>query len=159
WLPQVCRVVNGTPTGLCDYSRVGAINLAFAAETTIFHAIISIIVPILLVELLLPRRAAYPWLGRKAPFAFIGAGLLVLAFGVLVNIAAFQQHGLPGPFAEPYLIELALMALLIAVSLAIRPRVESHTHRRLERYPVVGAHLRASGCCASSAFWHCWSSS
>jgi hypothetical protein len=121
WLPQVCRVAHGTTTGLCDYSRVGNINLAFAAETTVFHAIISISVPILLVELILPRRAAGPWLGRKAPFAFVGAEVLVLAAGLIANIADFRKHGLAGPFAAPYVIEIALMALLITLALAIKP--------------------------------------
>jgi hypothetical protein len=120
WLPQVCRIVHGTATGLCDYSRVGGINLAFAAQTTLVHAVISISVPILLVELLFPRRAPIPWLGRKAPFAFVGAELLVLALGVAFNISTFRRHGLAGPPAGPYLLELALMALLI--TLAILPR-------------------------------------
>ncbi len=42
WLPLVCRLAHGATTGLCDYSRVGGINLAFAAELTAFDAVISI---------------------------------------------------------------------------------------------------------------------
>jgi len=123
WLPQVCRFANGTATGLCDYSRVAGINLAWAAMTMVFHAAISIAVPILLVELLFPRSAASPWLGRKAPLAFAGAELLVLALGLNGSITSFQQHGLEGPFALPYLIEIALMASIVLLALAIVPFV------------------------------------
>jgi hypothetical protein len=65
-----------------------------------------------------------------------GAGLLVLGLGVVANIASFCQHGLPGPFAQPYVVELALMALLITVALALKPGVlKAGTHT---------AHLRSA---------------
>jgi hypothetical protein len=138
WLPQVCRVVHGTPTGLCDYSRVGGISLAFAAQTTIFHAVISITVPIVLVELLFPRRATGPWLGRTAPYLFAACELLVLAFGVVSNIASFRQHGFSGPPAAPYLIELALLALLSVVALRIKPAAPtSYSVSALPPHPWV----------------------
>jgi hypothetical protein len=133
WLPQICNVVNGTATGLCDYSRVGGINLAWAASLTFFHAIISIAVPILLVDLLFPRRAPLPWLGRKAPFAFVGADILVLAFGVLFNVVSFRQHGRPGPYVGPYIAETALMAVFIVWALCSRPRVRGVNPRPAPR--------------------------
>jgi hypothetical protein len=108
-------------TGLCDYSRVAGINLLWAVSLTTFHAIISISVPILLVELLFTQRAPSPWLGRKSPVVFVGAEALVLAFGLLINIVSFRQHHQVGPPVGPYLLEGALMALLIVLALTCAP--------------------------------------
>jgi hypothetical protein len=125
WLPQICVVTHGVATGICDYSRVGSINLIWAASLTFFHALISITIPILLVELMFPRRASRPWLGRKAPFVFIVAELLVLVFGLLLNFVSFRQHGFAGPPLGPYLIEIVLMATFITVALNIKPGAPS----------------------------------
>jgi hypothetical protein len=133
WLPQVCVVTKGVATGICDYSRVGGINLAWAASLTFFHAVISITVPILLVELMFPRRAPLPWLGRKAPFAFVVAEMLVLAFGLLVNIASYRQHGFDGPYVGPYLAEIGLMAIFITLALNVRPGTRLPIERRTPR--------------------------
>jgi hypothetical protein len=104
--------------GLCDYGRYGAINWPWALSLTTFHAVVSITIPILLVELSFPHLAARLWLGRKAPFAFIGAEILVLAFGLFINIIAFAQHQVAGPYLGPYFVEIALMAVFIALALS-----------------------------------------
>jgi hypothetical protein len=133
WLPQVCVVTKGVATGICDYSRVGGINLAWALSLTLFHAVISITVPILLVELLFPRRATLPWLGRKAPLAFVFAEMLVLAFGLLFNVVSYRQHGFDGPYVGPYLAEVALMAVFIVLALNISPGRRPANDRRAPR--------------------------
>lgn len=133
WLPQICVVSNGVATGICDYSRVGGINLVWAVSLTFFHAVISITVPILLVELVFPRRAAIPWLGRKAPVAFVFAEILVLAFGLLINILSYRQHDFDGPYVGPYLVEIVLMAIFIVLALSIKPRARPPSERRTPR--------------------------
>src|SRR6185437_9021492 len=133
WLPQVCVVTKGVATGICDYSRVGGINLAWALSLTFFHAVISITVPILLVELLFPRRAPLPWLGRKAPVVFIFAEALVLAFGLLLNVLLYRQHGFDGPYLGTYFAETVLMTFFIVLALNIKPRARPAIERRPPR--------------------------
>lgn len=60
WSEPVCTIVNGIENGLCDYSRVGGINLLWALELTVFHAIVSMTIPILLVSLVFPRLWTRP---------------------------------------------------------------------------------------------------
>ncbi len=133
WLPQICVVTNGVANGICDYSRVGGINLVWAASLTFFHAVISITIPILLVELMFPRRAPLPWLGRKASVVFVFAEVLVLAFGLLVNILAYQKQKFDGPYLGPYIAEMVLMTFFIVLALNIRPRARTPIERRTPR--------------------------
>jgi hypothetical protein len=120
-LPQVCAIVHGRMTGICDYGRVGGINFSWALSLTIFHAVISITIPILLVELIFPARAGMVWLGRRLKVALILGELLLLALGLILNIVSFHQNKLAGPPVGPYLFELALMAVFIILALALRP--------------------------------------
>jgi hypothetical protein len=121
WAEQICTVVNGAQNGLCDYSRVGGINLLWALSLTTFHAIVSITIPILLVELAFPGRAARPWLGRKAIIVCVAAEALCLALGILLSFVVFRQHHLDAPLLAPYGVEVALMIVFIALALRARP--------------------------------------
>lgn len=122
WLPQVCAVVHGKAQGICDYGRVGPINWSWASSLTVFHALVSITIPILLVELLFPRVARLPWLGRRSRWLLVLALLLALAFGLLINVASYRQHHRAGPPLGPYLFEALLMAALFWLALRLRPR-------------------------------------
>lgn len=123
WATVVCTVARGKATGLCDYSRFGGINLLWALDLTVYHAVISITIPILLVGLLFPLRDARPvWLGRKAIIACVASEGIILALGLLVNFVNFRQHGQPGPLLLPYLVELVLMAVCVALALLMRAR-------------------------------------
>ncbi len=133
WLSQICNVSHGVTSGICDYSRVGGIDLTWAVSLTIFHAVVSIAIPILLVELLFPRRAPYAWLGRKVPIVLVLAEGVVLAFGLVLNFASFRQHHQAGPPAGPYLFEMALMALLIVLALTRRPSTTAVSARAAPR--------------------------
>lgn len=121
WLPQVCAVVHGKAKGICDYGRLGAINWSWASSLTVFHALVSITIPILLVELLFPRVARLPWLGRRSRWLFVAAMLLVFAFGLLINAVVYRQHHRPGPPLGPYLVEALLMAGLVWLALRLKP--------------------------------------
>lgn len=139
WSPQVCTFANGVASGLCDYSRVMDINLLWAISVTAYHAVISIALPILLVELIFPLRATRPWLGRKAVLACIVGELAALAAGLSFAIADFQKHGLAGPPPEPYLIELALMAAFAVLALRLRPYSGAPSMKRLPRLTLLRA--------------------
>jgi hypothetical protein len=120
WAPPVCAVVKGVATGLCDYSRVGGINLLWAFGLTTYHAVVSITIPILLVELTFPGRAGRLWLRRRGiALCALGEGG-VLVFGILLSIADFRAHGQQGPLLHPYLIELAVIAGCGALALTRR---------------------------------------
>ena len=50
---------------LASYGRIWGINAVWALELTVFHAVMSICVPIALVEAAFPHIAARPWLRRR----------------------------------------------------------------------------------------------
>jgi hypothetical protein len=121
WLPQVCTIVRGRASGICDYGRLGGINVSWALSLTIFHAVVSITIPILLVELIFPVRARLSWFGRRLAVTLILGELLVLALGLIFNLISFHSHHVSGPPLGPYLVELAAMTVLILLALTLRP--------------------------------------
>jgi len=101
-----------TPTG---YSLINGVDWAWAVALTIFHMVFSVVVPILFVELLFPRLAARPWLGRKGIVAFALLFVLVSSLGIV------------DPHARGYLVYkppvvLAIIALVVVALLLPRPR-------------------------------------
>lgn len=133
WATQVC---SATAT-LCNYSRVLGINTLWALSLTTFHAIVSITIPILLVEQTFPRVAARPWLDRKALIVCVAGELLCLAAGILLNFSDFRWHGQNAPLLLPYLIEVALMAVFVALAFLTRqsgpPALPPPFERRVPR--------------------------
>jgi hypothetical protein len=121
WLPQVCTIVKGRASGLCNYSRFGGIILSWASSLTVFHAVVSITIPILLVELVFAGRASRPWLGRKLTALLILGELLILGAGLFLNIYSFRQHGLATPPVGPYLLEVGLIVILAVLALRRTP--------------------------------------
>ncbi|HEV2237593.1 MAG TPA: hypothetical protein VGR57_13095 [Ktedonobacterales bacterium] len=117
WAPVICSAQR---QGLCDYGRVGGVSVLWALSLTAFHAVVSITIPILLVELARPRLAPLPWLTRGGLRWCVAGELFVLLLGLLLSLGAFRDHGQLGPPWRPYAIELALMAACVA--LALLPR-------------------------------------
>jgi hypothetical protein len=128
--PQVCTVANGVASGLCDYSRVFDINLIWALSTTAYHAVVSITIPILLVETLFPRQAAHPWLGRLALVACIAGELLAVGVGLAFTFTNGRPHETDSPPLAPYSAELAVIALFITLALCLRPAAGRPLPRR-----------------------------
>lgn len=120
--PDVCTRTAHAATGLCDYGRVWNTNLIWALTLTMFHATISIAIPILLTEHLFPSRAAQPWLRRRGQ---VGFGLLLGAVTILgsadFGFLAYRQQGYSHPPIGPYLAALALGIALVALALRLRP--------------------------------------
>lgn len=65
---------------LANYGRWLGVNWVWSISLTIFHAAISITIPILLTELVFPDLRCKPWLGKTG---FIITGLLFLSYAFL----------------------------------------------------------------------------
>ena len=65
------------------YGRWGGVNWVWSLGLTIFHAVWSIGIPILLVTLMFPHRAAEPWVGRRMFRALAVLLLVDVIFGFL----------------------------------------------------------------------------
>jgi hypothetical protein len=106
---------------LHGYSRALDTNWFWAASLTIYHAVVSITVPIILVEALFPRIAERPWLGRRGMWGFaiwlsVTSVLELIGFGFL----AFRKQGYTHPPAM-YFGALALAVALLVIGLRLKP--------------------------------------
>ena len=89
------------------YAMVGPVDPAVAVGLTVFHALISTILPILLVELMFPQVAGRSWVtGRTIP-------------GIAALLALTVATGF-GPAAHRDAKALVLLAVLGVIALAVR---------------------------------------
>lgn len=103
------------------YGVLRGTSWAWALDLTIYHAAISIAIPLILIGLFFPHRAQLPWLGRKSAIALtlwllIPCGLL--AYGVA--FVTFAKEGYAGPPLAGYLVAVALTAAAIALGVVVR---------------------------------------
>lgn len=90
---------------LASYGRLGGVNWVWSMALCLYHATISIAIPILLVEMIYPDRRDESWVGRRG-FIFLSVLLAtVVLFGFLV-LTPYRP-----PF-WPYLLAIALVLLL-----------------------------------------------
>jgi hypothetical protein len=68
---------------LGTYGRWAGVNWVWSLNLTVFHAVISITIPIFIVELLFPEQREARWLGRLGMTAFWLLLLAVTVFGFL----------------------------------------------------------------------------
>ena len=94
---------------LGTYGRWLGVNWIWSLELTVYHAIFSIAVPILLVELLFPRERVKPWVSTRA---LLGLGGL-LGFDVILGFTLLTPYR-PPPF--PYVAAFCLVALLVLLA-------------------------------------------
>lgn len=134
---------------LVNYGTVAGVHWVFVIQLIIYHAVYSIALPILLVELLFPSRRAERWVG--------GLGLiLALMCLIVVTWLLYLIYPFPPP-AGPYLLAIAL-AIGLCVLARIAPMrsaaatqppntvhasgVGTSVHRRatpgVRRYAVIG---------------------
>jgi hypothetical protein len=134
---------------LGSYGRWLGINWVWTVELTFYHALISITVPILIVELAYPRMRAEPWLrgrwGKIVP-AFFFADII---FGYF---AFPHETGFKPPLA-PYLF-LVLVAFLLGYLAWLFPREWARHGTKPMRSPRYYANISvlcavACGC----IFW------
>lgn len=97
------------------YGRWLGVNWVWSAGLTVYHALVSITAPVLLVELAYPRRGGEPWLSRRwlaaVAVAFVGDVLFgVVGFSVMLGYYAPATH-LLGALAVAALFVLAARRL------------------------------------------------
>jgi hypothetical protein len=141
WAREIC---DSQHRGICDYGRVNGVSVLWALGLTAFHAVVSIAIPILLVELARPRLAPLPWLMRRGVRWCVAGELFVLLLGLLLNLGDYRDHGRLGPPWQPYAIEAALLAACVGLALLPRPRAAGRAAGAL---PSLWT-LRLLGCLA-----------
>jgi hypothetical protein len=143
WADPWARVICGAQRqGICDYGRVSGVSVIWALGLTVFHAVVSITIPILLVELARPRLAPLPWLTRSGLRWCLAGEAFVLLLGVLLNIGDFRDHGRWGPPWQPYVLALALLAACVVLALPQRARLPGRAAHTLPSLWM----LRLLGC-------------
>jgi len=107
---------------LGTYGRWAGVNWVWSLQLTVYHAVFSIAVPILLVELLFPAHRDEHWLGRRG---MVGFALLLaadVAFGALFLT----------PYRPPVVLYLLTGGIVVGLFLLARrlpgPRPAAEPH-------------------------------
>lgn len=115
---------------LQGYSRFLGVNWFWALGMTAFHAIISVALPIIVVETLFPAVASRPWLGGRAYRALMGWLALVSVLGLVTF--GFLQFRDQGYHPQPLGWLAALLIAAALVWLALHPLKRALRHARNE---------------------------
>lgn len=91
------------------YGRWLGVNWVWAEMLTIYHAVFSITIPILLVELAYPQRRNESWVGRKVFAALVTVLFAVTAFGLFL-FSTLMNYRTPLPH---YLFGIAVMIMFV----------------------------------------------
>ncbi len=106
------------------YGRWGGMNWVWAEMLTLFHAVFSIYLAILLVHLLFPERRHEPWLTGKGMRWVLAWFTGVVAIGIV----GFQPF--PPPAAQ-FLFVVALTALLVVLAWRLPARLPLPARREV----------------------------
>jgi hypothetical protein len=124
---------------LGEYGRFAGVNWIWSLDLTIYHAVFSISIPVLLTQLLFPDQRDQPWVGGR------GAGALsvLLAADVVFGFLALTPYRPP---AAPYLLAATLALVLVGVArrLPAGPRPSGDTAQASLRLPALLAFGLAS---------------
>ena len=96
-------------------------NWYWALDLSIYHAIISITPPLILLGLLFPRRARLPWLGRKGTIGLLV--WLLLPCGLLayqIATRTFASAGYAGPPVAGVVGAVVILLALVVVGAFVR---------------------------------------
>ncbi len=106
---------------ISGYGVVWGTSLNWALNLTLYHAVVSITVPLILIAVFFPRRAPLPWLGPKR-IVLLTAWMLLLCGVMAVNVAftQFAKDGYHSPPLVPYFLAAAFMLLLILLGVFVR---------------------------------------
>jgi hypothetical protein len=94
---------------MAAYGRWLDVNWLWAEMLTIYHAVFSITIPILLVELAYPQRKSQNWIGKKLFIALLAVLFTLTVFG-FVLFSTLMNYWTPAP---QYLFGIALMVFFI----------------------------------------------
>lgn len=111
----------------------------WALSLTLYHAVISITLPLIVLGLLFPRRAAVPWLGRTGMLALL---LWLVVPCILVGIwaanASYPHEGYAAPPAIGYTLAAVLMMGSLVAGVRLRfPAPKPNLRRRAPSLWVV----------------------
>lgn len=134
------------------HGRLLGIDLPLAFWLTVFHAVISITIPVLLVESIFPRRAQRLWLRRRGLMLMIvWLGLISAAGLAHFGFQAYRRQGYTHP---PPTYVVALLIAIILVWSALKQHGTSRLHSRKTPRAVPGLWaLRIGAGVATLAFW------
>ncbi len=123
------------------YSRVWGVNWYWAEGLTVFHAIVSFTIPIILVEAIFPSVADQPWLGKWSFRALVGWLAAASVAGFALVGLSYRGKGYTPPLPQ-MLVILAIFAAFVALGVfpirlrlrkssapVISPRPKPHTGR------------------------------
>ncbi|MGZ3626617.1 MAG: hypothetical protein ACXVDN_02970 [Ktedonobacteraceae bacterium] len=137
---------------LAYYGRVFDTSWIWAVELTIFHAIVSITIPILFTELLFPNIADRHWLKKRGVLGFtiwlaVVSLIQLLLFGFLLS----RKQG----YMHPPLMYLGAIVMAVGfVWLGLHARKPEHVTLQTEAHPVQGLwKLRLLGFSVTFAFF------
>lgn len=91
------------------YGRLAGVNWVWSVDLTIYHAVFSITLPVILVQRMFPDREGRPWLSRRG-LIFLG---LLLAADVALGFFALTPYRPP---VIPYLLAAAAVTALIGLA-------------------------------------------
>jgi len=131
------------PTGYTYTPGHPGVDVAWAVFLTVFHVVVSVVIPILLVEAMFPRIARQRWVGRRG-FVISAALPLLLTLVTLLSPSYRPQR----------LIVIAAIALLITLALRRRRRAEPTPVPSAPGLRLAGvARLRTAGAGLTVAFY------
>jgi len=111
---------------LNGYGRALGVNWYWALGLTAFHAIVSVTLPIILVEAAFPALAPLPWLGRRAyPLLMVWLGAASIVGLVGFGFLEFRAQGYHPPLLGWLAALLIALALLL---LGLRPLTRLWRH-------------------------------
>ena len=94
---------------LGTYGRLAGVNWVWSVSLTLYHATVSIAIPILLTELLYANRRDEPWIGRRGIISLSILLAAVVLFGALA-LAPYRPPFIPYLIAIIVTIGLFLLA-------------------------------------------------
>src|SRR5215469_3384655 len=135
---------------LAGYGRALDTSWVWALGLTMYHAVVSITIPIVLVEALFPSKAGIPWLGRRGVRGFaIWLGVVSAIGAFLFGFVAYWKQGYQHPPAA-YLLAFALAAGLVWLALHLRPHAPAAASQRAA--PTLWK-MRRDGFLTTAAFF------
>jgi hypothetical protein len=134
---------------LGEFGRWLGVNWVWAVELTAYHAIVSVTVPVMLVELVYPEAKAEPWLRGRWLWVVPGLLLADVVFGLFV-FSAFTGFFPPLP-------QYAFMALLTAAFLIMAHRLPPdwarHGNKPMRRPRFYGLTALTGAIACGLIFW------
>ena len=106
---------------LGTYGRLAGVNWVWSISLTLYHATVSIAIPILLTELIYPDRRDESWIGRRG---MIGLSLLLVVVGLFgaLALAPYRPPFVPYLFAIIATVVLYFLARKMPQSFASRKK-------------------------------------